>query len=98
MEKTPRHLNDTNFRRQARAVELLGFTLSDIHGRDVQAQDVTKDRTLTLSECNRRPPPVYKVYITIEVKRSCCVGQIALSPALTRRKLTLLCRGSQFVL
>jgi hypothetical protein len=39
--ENPRHLTDTNFRHQARAVELLGFELFDPHnGNKVEAQSI----------------------------------------------------------
>lgn len=50
-----KHLNNTNFRHQARAVEILGFGLSDVHGSRVQAANIPLRREVSHAELNKRP-------------------------------------------
>ena len=53
-DEHPEHLDDTNFRHQARTVERLGFDLFDTYGNKMRARDILLNRDLPC-ELNKLP-------------------------------------------
>jgi hypothetical protein len=53
--EVPEHLNDTSFRHQVRAAEILGWDLFSIVGARIQARSIPSKAEIAIEEFNRLP-------------------------------------------